>query len=317
MPFSSELGMHVYDPREALQSAAPAAAAGAAAFRQARELQLDERKMKALEADVAEKAKVTLHRQMGLSKMKADADEMIYNDIPQDVAMKTAFLNNSPDLFYGSDPAHLGNILNSEEANQIRDQFHQMTDQRIRDIKSLQDKHFSDDLDRKREKAESDALAKSKDQEINLMKITQGAADKEAQRDSERARETGRNERARADRMFKAQKDPDLVSINASLASAHTALQDKMANPKWHWLTDEKGLRSKIADLESQQEKRLSELGLSDTSSAAKPASKESPTDTAKQGSELRLGTVIEQGGKFYRYQGVDPKGQAIYVEVK
>lgn len=117
MPFSSELGMNVYDPSQGVQEGQMAGRAAIDAFQEARRLKLDERKLKMIEEDTARKASATLLRQQGLSEMK----DLIDGGMP----FKDALFKVSPKLFVDN-PEALGQIAHQaavEKASETMLQF--------------------------------------------------------------------------------------------------------------------------------------------------------------------------------------------------
>lgn len=320
MAWSPQLGMRVFDPREGAQIGLQAGQAFARSYGAAQDRQLDERKLQMMEAEVAEKARLNLRRQIGLQAMTEETQELIAAKVDPDTARKNAFLKYAPMIYGNSDQglAVLQRIEASEEANNIRRMGQIELDARIRDLQEARNE------------------IAGKNQEINLLRITQGASDKAEQRRLEEERELGREKRAterevgiekRAEEregrlekqfnrqlMLRANADPALKKIDDQLAESRKKLASVIQNPRiLHPFTTEESVKKGIAELEKARVARLQELGLDPEI----VPSASTGGEQSQQGANVRLGTIVEQGGKRYRYQGGDTKDPASWVEVK
>lgn len=132
MPFSSELGMNVYDPSQGVQEGQMAGRAAIDAFQEARRLKLDERKLKMIEEDTARKASATLLRQQGLSEMK----DLIDGGMP----FKDALFKVSPKLFVDN-PEALGQIAHQDAVEKATEAYKQATLEINRKAKEAQAQH--------------------------------------------------------------------------------------------------------------------------------------------------------------------------------
>lgn len=277
MPFSNELGMRVFDPREGEQYGLQVGQMFNQAMQNAqnralrqKEMSIDQQRLDMLKQETAAKAKATQMQQLGMMEL----DDLVNN---QNVPLRDALFKVAPKLYYGN-PQALGTILHQDATEKATEAYRDALNQ-----------HRMDVLDLRMQNAATQQERDAARQQIDLLKITQGQQDKEVQRDLERERETGRNERARADRMMKATKDTTLQQIDASLRTAHQTLQDALASPKWHWLTDPEGLRKSIKDLEGERAKRLKELGIDETPSPETPKT-ESQAPTPPSSSPFKVG---------------------------
>lgn len=126
--------------------------------------------------------------------------------------------------------------------------------------------------------------------------------------------EKGKEERSRAERLLKAQKDPRLTKIETDLGEVERSLADVTAYPR-PWKSKPANLEKAIKLLKTQRDERLKELGLEPGTSVTTGG--ETPVAAPKQGQAVRLGTLVEQGGKRYRYQGGDVNDPQSWVEVK
>lgn len=302
MPFSEELGMQVYDPREGQAVGARMGAAFSSGFENAKDRALDERRLKVAEDEVARKAASTFRRQLGLKQWQEDTQALIESGVEPDLARKNAFFQAAPLLFGETDQglAILQRMEASEEAQEVRRRGQDMLDDRIRDLQATRNQ------------------LTGTQQEINLLKTTL-----EAERESGRNRrmdeaETGRDRRADASLRLRASSDEKLQEIDNELADRRKKLASVIQSPRLNPFSKEKDVRAAITELEKARTARLAELGIgSKTAPATEPTAATSEPKPDAQGAELRLGTVVEQGGKRYRYQGGPVNDSASYVEVK
>lgn len=126
--------------------------------------------------------------------------------------------------------------------------------------------------------------------------------------------EKGKQERSRAELLLKAQKDPKLIQIKKDLTEVERSLADATAYPRF-WKSKPENLKKGVQQLKAQRDERLKELGLEPGTSVTTGG--ETPVAASKQGQAVRLGTLVEQGGKRYRYQGGDVNDPQSWVEVK
>lgn len=71
------------------------------------------------------KAKAILRRQVGFTRMKQQTADLMSQGLDPDLARKTALLENAP-LIFNDDPRAYSQLVQSDEANQIRAQANQM-----------------------------------------------------------------------------------------------------------------------------------------------------------------------------------------------
>lgn len=325
MPYDPELGMRVYDPREGAQQGLQIGNAFNQAFQSAQNRKLSERQIALAEQEAKDKAGSLLRRQIGLKQMQDDVQQLTATGVDPMVARKTALVNNAH-LIFADHPDAIQRLVTSEEANDVRAQATKMlNDYREQNLlrmrqhdEALAEHRAALDDERTRHNMTAEQLMAERNlntinqAQNNLLKIQLDTQSKQADR-ALKASEGAAN------RLLKATKDTTLQKIDADLVKKHQELQDKLTSPRWHWMTDREGLTAAIADLESQRAKRMKELGISEEQPEAKPEPTETPTakPAPKQGQPMRLGTMIEQDGKKYRYQGGDVNDPASYVEVK
>lgn len=322
MPYVPELGMRVRDPREAAQEGAQAGQMFAQAFRDARNLDLDERKLKMMEADTAAKAKALQLRQIGLDELKASVEA--------GQPFEDAFFNASPKLFFDK-PEVIGSIIQNQAARKARESY-QETLTKGRDAALLEKKRH--DMAMESKSNESPELRRAREEADLLSKVAPGVIDpakKDAmvlgafQKESNlKAARESRLEDAekRKSQTLDAATRMEINAIGArikKLQEAHDSIESETSGvgPRPNQIKRMK-LNAEIAGLKEQARVLANGVKPADTTTeAAAPASEPSAAPSGEQGSKLRLGTVVEQGGKKFRYQGGDVGDPSSYVEVK
>lgn len=351
MPYVPELGMRVFDPREAAQEGMQAGQMFAQAYQgaqnralNARGLDLDERKLKMLEEETHRKAQQQLHRQVGMASFQADTQALIQAGHDENEARKTAFMKWSPLIFEGIDRG--GEMVDKlMQADEIA-AYKRERDTQMYDLRRMMYEN-------------KDQLASLTGQ-LNLYKTyatiqEQAAAGAERQRHNQETEGLTRQQHLFT-QLQNANKDEGLKQVNFKLGKAQAELAG-LAGPQRHWYgtkMDQKEIdaakaetQKKIDALLSQRAEHLKRYGLTpeqfdqggDTSTpAARPGlnlgsdpggeinlqprqqaapAQEAPQMPAQKGSDVKLGTLVHQGGKAWRYQGGDVNDPKSWIEEK
>ena len=83
--------------------------------------QTEDRRMRLLEQEAAQKSVSMLRKSVGLAKMKAETERLTKAGMDPETARRNAFLNNS-DLLFTDNPEAIGRIMNTEAAINARQQ---------------------------------------------------------------------------------------------------------------------------------------------------------------------------------------------------
>lgn len=123
MPFSNELGMRIYDPREGEQAGLQMGQMFAQAFQNAQnrslrqqEMGMDQQKLDMLKKEFAANAKATQMQQLGMKELQDKLDS--------GMDFKKALFESAPKLYYGK-PQELAVILHQERADAATEAFRQ------------------------------------------------------------------------------------------------------------------------------------------------------------------------------------------------
>lgn len=320
MPFSEELGMRVYDPREGQQYGINLAQLA----NQTRRTALDERQIQMQEEQVALKAKQQFRRQMGMQAWQEEAQRLVNEGglDPQN-AQKQAFFKYFPMMTEGLDSApQLLERFTQADAEAQRKREH---DSLLFELRQQQALNAADTLDLRR------SLGQERENRLRE-KSDWERMDKEQQRRLQEAQETGRNARAEAalklkemDQELKRQKalasDLDLQRIDANLKDAQDLLAKKKSSPWLHPWTNAAGLEASIKDLEKQRRDRLNELGVGTTTEPSKPRTPRAEVregEPKQEGEPAGLQLIVghqykDAQGTIRTYKGKDTSGKDIW----
>lgn len=378
MPYSSELGMRVYDPQEGERYGLQVGQMAARAFEEAKNRQLDQRKLQMLEQANRAKASQLMMETAGFAELQ----DMVNGGTP----FEEAFFKAAPKLFAGN-PQGLGRVMQGMARDKATETYRNIMVQKAREAAeanqeirrlaaerslaaslkppakaaSLQEAEQIRDLNSKLRESQKRLsgwrppmeitpevikereLQQQYQDEIQALKArreprepTQLARDRFAL-DREKFAETQKQHAIM--REFKIDQNKQLAEWRTQLADAKNALAKIKATSPSHmpWGDHADDLKKKqeatekeISDLQKQISDRIKELRstggeTSDTTTAEPPqpgdesgdfSERQQPT-ASNQAAQVKLGALVEQDGKRYRYQGGDVNDPASWVEVK
>lgn len=123
MPYSSELGMRIYDPTEGQNYGLRLGQTFAEAFQQAQQnvlrkgqMAMDQQKLDMLKAEEARNARATQMKQLGMAELE--------DSLKNNISFKDAFFKAAPKLF-SDNPQALGTIMHQEAADAATAAFRQ------------------------------------------------------------------------------------------------------------------------------------------------------------------------------------------------
>lgn len=277
MPYSPELGMRVYDPREASQEGAQAGALFAQSMQaaqnralQGRSLDLDERKMRMMEDEVAQKAKVTLRRQIGMQQMQSRAAELAQH-MPQELATKQAFLENMPLIYGDTHPEEIGKVVMSEEAHSVKQEAQRQLNLRASealDLKAQIANQSAELTGNKNQIQLQNSIIRQNQEERQLAETHEfhqaNATNQQEMRDLRKDTLAETERKNRADEIQKLRTDPVYAEVNDALETQNKLLTALNAGSRWHPFTKKADVESSIKALEAQKLKILKEHHLVD-----------------------------------------------------
>lgn len=324
MPFSNELGMRIYDRNEGVQQGEQAGQIFANSFaraqQNARELNLDERKLKMMDDEVRARATALQQHQLGLDEMK----DLVASGVPfEDALFKTA-----PKVFYNN-PAGFVQTVQKQAQQKAAEAAKATAAQALLNYRNAQIEKRTESPEMRRAREKADLELKLKPQtpteadpameappiidpterdKMILGNLQQEQAFKDAQEARRKSAEV------RKEKSLDAATKMEISNIGAqirTLQKAHDAIESETGAVKEH-PNQLKRMRinAQIAGLKEQA--RVLSGGAATTT-----APPENAPGPAKQGEPLKLGTKIKQGGKTYVYQGGDVNDPASYVEEK
>lgn len=295
----------------------------------------EERQIRLLENQAQQKAGVMLRRYIGMRRADSEAKQAVANGVDPLTARQNALLNNAS-LIFSDNPQAVSNMLNHEEVNQIRERAQLQMDQYREGLLTNRELALKQQQERDAQLAEHrQSLLDARNREIDLR--GQIAEQKAAKQDitpeirvltnpesGEKLSvvRTGPNTWQTTERKPGQVGDLDKLKISSLYSEKRDVNRDlaKLGSPTPKDTEETINARTALVNRKSQIQKQIDKLSgtrIGTPKTSEQPAPVPTPTaDQLKAPANLRLGTIVQQGGKKYRYIGGDTNDPNSYAEV-
>lgn len=242
--------------------------------------QAERERLSLAEEQVKQKSVQMLRKQIGLSQMQKQAEELKAGGLDEMTARKTALLNNAH-LLFADNPEAVIRLQQNEEANTIRERAQEQTleyrnrmatvaEQRQAEIaahnveleNARRDKMISDD-----EYRTAQQQLKAKDQEVNLLKTQAEINHRKALEAAATDKAAIAREGVKVKRTKMIEEDTELRRLQSAYRTLDEQVKERETSGKHLWESAE-GFRAKVEtlkanrdDLQAQIDKRRKLLG--------------------------------------------------------